>query len=89
MSFIGFFIKSFALLLIKFYKIFLSPITMCLGFKCRFYPTCSEYAKQAFTELKPIDAIRATILRLMRCGPWHPGGVDKLETYVSKMKGNI
>ena len=43
---------------------------------CRFYPTCSSYAIEA---LQVHGLLRGTALaawRLLRCAPWHPGGVD-------------
>ncbi|WP_084792232.1 membrane protein insertion efficiency factor YidD [Actinopolyspora mortivallis] len=43
---------------------------------CRFYPSCSLYAVEA---LRTHGALRGgwlTVWRLLRCGPWHPGGLD-------------
>ncbi len=66
-----------ALLLIggvRLYQIFLSPI---FGRQCRFWPTCSQYFIDA---VKKYGAVRGSIkgtLRICRCHPWHPGGVDE------------
>ena len=58
---------------IGFYSRAISP---ALPPRCRFYPTCSAYAAEA-VELH--GAGRGTWLalrRLVKCAPWHPGGVD-------------
>ena len=44
--------------------------------QCRFYPTCSQYAVEAFTRHGTARGARLTISRLSRCHPFHPGGVD-------------
>ncbi len=59
--------------LIKGYKLVFSSL---LGTNCRFYPTCSNYAQEA---IEVHGALRGTWLaakRIVKCGPWHPGGVD-------------
>lgn len=43
---------------------------------CRFVPSCSEYAAQAVERYGAMRGLRLACLRLLRCGPWHPGGVD-------------
>ena len=65
--------KQLLLLLIKFYQTFLSPL---LGKNCRFYPTCSEYSKQAIEKYGALKGSYLTIKRLLKCHPWHPGGYD-------------
>ena len=60
---------------IRLYQRLISPL---LGPRCRYYPSCSNYAVQAIEELGPI---RGTILagwRLLRCNPFSPGGFDQL-----------
>lgn len=55
------------------YQRFISPL---LGPRCRFYPSCSAYAKEA---VQVHGALRGSWLaarRLSRCHPFHPGGVD-------------
>ena len=47
-----------------------------VGGQCRFAPSCSEYALQA---IRAHGALRGTALaawRILRCGPFTPGGVD-------------
>lgn len=65
--------KAFLLLVIKGYRLFLSPY---FGSQCRFFPTCSAYAQEA---IERFGAGRGSLLacrRLCRCHPWQPGGYD-------------
>lgn len=65
--------KTLLVWLLRGYQLLLSPL---LGQKCRFYPTCSNYAIQA---LRVHGAARGSLLaarRVCRCHPWNPGGVD-------------
>lgn len=43
---------------------------------CRFYPTCSEYAKQAITKYGILKGGYLSIKRILKCHPFHPGGYD-------------
>jgi uncharacterized protein len=43
---------------------------------CRFYPTCSAYAIEALQVHGVLRGMWLTLWRLLRCAPWHPGGVD-------------
>lgn len=61
------------ILLVRGYQLGISPL---LGQRCRFHPSCSQYALQA---LRSHGALRGTWLslkRLGRCHPLHPGGYD-------------
>ena len=59
--------------LIKLYQYLLSP---WVGNHCRFYPTCSEYAKTAIETHGVLRGSWFIGRRLLRCHPWHPGGAD-------------
>jgi hypothetical protein len=59
--------------LIKLYQYLLSP---WVGSHCRFYPTCSEYAKTAIETHGVLRGSWLAARRLLRCHPWHPGGAD-------------
>jgi len=59
--------------LIAFYRYIISPL---LGPQCRFYPTCSHYAEEAYTRFGLIKGSYLTIKRLLKCHPWHHGGID-------------
>jgi hypothetical protein len=63
------------LFLLGVYRRFLSPI---LPPSCRFTPTCSEYATQAFRKFPFLKACKYSILRILKCHPFHPGGKDPL-----------
>jgi putative membrane protein insertion efficiency factor len=59
--------------LVRVYQWVLSPL---LGDRCKYHPTCSQYAIDALHEH---GAARGTVLaawRVLRCNPWSAGGVD-------------
>ncbi len=45
---------------------------------CQFYPSCSEYCRQAILKKGLIVGAGLSIWRLMRCHPWSKGGVDEI-----------
>ena len=47
-----------------------------LGPSCRFTPTCSQYAVEAFKKHGPLKGLYLTIRRLLRCHPWGGSGYD-------------
>ncbi|MCX7095493.1 MAG: membrane protein insertion efficiency factor YidD [Methylobacter sp.] len=59
--------------IIKFYKYFISPL---LGNRCRFYPSCSSYSLEALQLHGAIIGSYLTLRRLLRCHPFHQGGID-------------
>ncbi|MBL8260073.1 MAG: membrane protein insertion efficiency factor YidD [Candidatus Competibacteraceae bacterium] len=59
--------------LIRGYQVLLSPL---LGQHCRFYPTCSQYAREAIEVHGVPRGLGLALRRVLRCHPWHPGGVD-------------
>ncbi len=65
--------KRVALLLLRFYKLAISPM---LPPSCRFTPTCSEYAYQAIEKYGVLRGSWLGLRRLSRCHPWHAGGYD-------------
>ena len=65
--------RTAVLLLIKAYRLLLSPL---LGCNCRFAPTCSQYAEAAIIRFGVARGSWLTVRRLGRCHPWHPGGYD-------------
>ena len=60
---------------IRLYQRFISP---ALGQRCRYYPSCSEYAIQAIRELGPIRGLILATWRLLRCSPFSHGGFDEV-----------
>lgn len=55
------------------YQYLLSPF---FGQHCRFTPTCSQYAIDALREHGPWRGSMLAARRVLRCHPWHPGGLD-------------
>lgn len=72
-------IKNFLILLIKIYKKILSPIFSFLGVHCKYYPTCSEYAKQAIEKYGVIKGCFLSLKRILKCNPFSKGGYDPLK----------
>lgn len=68
--------KHILLFLIKIYQKFFSGV---FGRKCRFYPTCSEYARQAVTKYGAIKGVYLSVKRVLKCHPFHKGGYDPLK----------
>ncbi|MAD61595.1 MAG: membrane protein insertion efficiency factor YidD [Myxococcales bacterium] len=62
-----------SLSLIRFYRRYLSPLKPP---SCRFTPTCSQYALDAYSQLGFFIGTWRTFTRILRCHPWHAGGHD-------------
>lgn len=71
--------KKIVLFFLKVYKRYISPVVEALGFKCKFYPTCSEYTKQAVEKYGCVKGILLGIRRIFRCNPFSKGGYDPLK----------
>jgi len=69
-------INKIALILINFYQKFMSPFLIP---SCRFYPSCSEYSRQAFLKYNFFKAFLISIYRVLRCNPWNKGGYDPVK----------
>jgi putative membrane protein insertion efficiency factor len=65
--------KQIFIAMIRGYRRYVSPF---LPQACRFVPTCSEYALEAFEKKSVLRALWMTISRVARCNPFHPGGYD-------------
>jgi len=59
--------------LIRGYQLTLSPL---LGPRCRFHPSCSQYAIEALRLHGTLRGSLLSLRRLARCHPWHAGGYD-------------
>lgn len=66
--------KYVCILLIRFYQKFLSPLKGAPS--CRFYPTCSAYAVEAFMNRGFFVGFGLTVWRILRCNPFCKGGYD-------------
>lgn len=69
----GIVIDRLLIVVLRFYKRWLSPL---LGPRCRFHPTCSEYAMQAIARFGALKGSWLALRRIGRCHPLHPGGHD-------------
>jgi putative membrane protein insertion efficiency factor len=65
--------KKIIQLLIRLYRRALSPL---LGPRCRYYPSCSQYALEALEEHGALRGLWLALRRIGRCHPLHPGGFD-------------
>ncbi len=65
--------KAAAILLLRAYQRLVSP---ALGPRCKYHPTCSEYAVQAIRSYGTLRGSVLAVWRLVRCNPWSHGGVD-------------
>ena len=65
--------RSLVAFVIVAYQRLVSPF---LGPRCRFYPSCSQYAKEAVLKHGLVRGVSLAVRRLLRCHPWNAGGVD-------------
>jgi putative membrane protein insertion efficiency factor len=61
--------------LIRLYQRYISPF---LGPRCRFYPTCSEYAHQSIDRFGYLRGLLLALGRILRCHPWGICGADPI-----------
>jgi putative membrane protein insertion efficiency factor len=70
---------------LRFYQRAISP---ALPPRCRFYPSCSAYAVEAIERHGAARGTWLAVRRLVKCAPWHPGGVDPVpETFRRRGSG--
>lgn len=76
--------KYIPIALIRLYQWCIAPL---LGQNCRFTPSCSHYAVEAFQKHNLLKAFWLTIRRIVRCNPWFgAGGHDPVPSNTSKKK---
>lgn len=61
------------LAMLGFYQRWISPMFLP---HCRFHPTCSAYAVEAVRVHGVLRGTALALVRLLKCAPWHPGGLD-------------
>jgi putative membrane protein insertion efficiency factor len=66
-------VRSIAIAPVRFYQRAISP---AIPARCKYYPSCSEYAVQAVRRYGVLRGIVLAAWRLVRCNPWSRGGVD-------------
>jgi putative membrane protein insertion efficiency factor len=69
-------LRRLAVLPIRAYQLLLSPM---VGQRCKYYPSCSEYAAQAVQRYGILRGLVLAGWRLLRCNPWSRGGFDPVE----------
>jgi putative membrane protein insertion efficiency factor len=65
--------KKICLILINIYQTFISPLLIK---RCRFYPSCSNYASEAIENHGTFKGLYLATCRILRCHPFSEGGVD-------------
>jgi uncharacterized protein len=65
--------RAVLLLALRGYQYAIRPL---LGANCRFYPSCSDYARDAIGRYGAAKGSWLTLRRVVRCHPYHPGGYD-------------
>lgn len=69
--------RKLCIALIRFYQKSISPL---LPNSCRFSPTCSCYAIEAFEQYGVFKGFGLTLWRILRCNPFGKGGYDPVPT---------
>ena len=69
-------LRQVAVAPIRVYQWLLSPLG---GQRCKYYPSCSEYAVQAVENYGILRGLVLAGWRLLRCNPWSHGGVDQID----------
>ena len=69
-------LRWLAVLPIRVYQRLVSPL---VGERCKYYPSCSEYAAQAIGRFGILRGLVLAGWRLLRCNPWSHGGFDPVE----------
>jgi uncharacterized protein len=69
-------LRAIATFPIRVYQRLLSPL---FGSRCKYYPSCSEYAAQAISRFGILRGVVLAGWRLLRCNPWSHGGFDPVE----------
>lgn len=74
-------VQRVVLLPLYFYRRFITPYTPST---CRFHPTCSLYAIEAIKTHGIFKGSSLALRRILRCHPWHPGGLDPVPQNLAK-----
>ena len=75
--------KKLMLKMIRFYQTKISPTTPP---RCKYYPTCSQYALEAIETFGAFKGFFLALWRLLRCNPFSKGGIDPVPEKKVKIK---
>jgi putative membrane protein insertion efficiency factor len=79
-------LRSFLVALIRLYQLAISPF---LGPRCRFVPSCSNYALEALRTHGPVSGLMLGVRRILRCHPWNAGGFDPVPPASGARHGRV
>ena len=71
--------KNLLIKIINYYQKYISIWFQSKNINCKYYPTCSEYTKQAIEKYGVIKGGYMGICRILRCNPFSKGGYDPLK----------
>ena len=71
--------KKICIYLIDWYQKNISKFLESKNIKCKYYPTCSEYTKQAIEKYGVIRGCGLGTVRILKCNPFSKGGYDPLK----------
>ena len=81
-------LRSFCIGCVKAYRYTLAPLFMSLGVRCRFTPSCSEYAIRSLESHGVIRGLVLALRRLIRCQPFCAGGHDPVPEKFVLIRGS-
>ena len=76
-------IKKIIISIVKLYRKYISPLKKPC---CRFTPTCSQYAIEAFEKYGVLKGLYLSVKRILRCNPFCKGGYDPVPDCFPKRK---
>ena len=71
--------KKILIKIINFYQKHISCWLEQKNIRCKYYPTCSEYSKQAIGKYGVVKGCLSSIKRILKCNPFSKGGYDPLK----------
>ncbi len=71
--------KKILIIIINWYQKNISLWMESKNIKCKYYPSCSEYTKQAIEKYGALKGIFLGLARILRCNPFSKGGYDPLK----------
>ena len=71
--------KKLFIYLIELYQKYISKFLESKNIRCKFYPTCSEYTKQAIQKYGVLKGCMLGTRRIFKCNPFSKGGYDPLK----------